>query len=589
MKKLLTLLLCLLLSLGLVGCTNTTKKVETTETKETNETLDLNLSGKASDMNPEIIPPLQDIDTSEFYDTYRKLEKLIEEDNKDEAFKTFDELVNQMQAIEVQDTIDYIYRSENVLDDEITDIYNRSNSIYTECNLDVNTIGNKLVKKYGQDFKKHLNNDYFYQQLEEADNLDDEIITIQEEITKLQNEYLVLRSKENTETINYKGKDYTYDSLEEDKSLTKEEHDAAFLMLKERQNKEYGEVYLKLIEKNNELAKKYGFDSYPEYADKKIYGRDYTQDDLKAFYAAVKNVAKEYKEVDYEKIKNNGGNVAINTVGQLLEYMPKYAQETFADMVKNKLFVFGSGEQYEDTGYTYPLRSLSNAIIFLKLEKNENDIRYYVHELGHACEAYVKGTNSGYGHLSSYDVAETNSFGLQMLMADQYINIMDADKANIYKAEELAYIMKGIIRGCLFDEWQRKVYTTPNLTVDDLNNLFEEVYEQYSSKIELGNKYNWTKVAHNFTSPMYYISYATSAIVGAQIYNLAQTDRDKAVKAWESLIESGMSTKYMEAVKKAGLTPFNDVEATTNTIRNCIDEINKTLKELKAGKDYYPD
>ena len=55
-----------------------------------------------------------------------------------------------------------------------------------------------------------------------------------------------------------------------------------------RQNEEKGELYIELVELRTEFAKSYGYDNYADYCYDKVYDRDYTHDDLKAFNDQVK-------------------------------------------------------------------------------------------------------------------------------------------------------------------------------------------------------------------------------------------------------------------------------------------------------------
>jgi len=583
MKKVIKLLFCILLSVSLVACKNTNnKKVET------KETLVLNLSGKASDMNTEVIPEAGVTDTTAFYENYSKLEKLIEEEKKDEAFKVFNELLEQNRVIDDRRRINTVYQSENIYDENLNEIYNQSYLASVKAELDLTTIGCVLAKKYGEDFKKYLNNDYLYTQLLEAnDYQSDEIVAIEQEIKDLQLEYKMLQNNIYTDTVNYKGKDYTFTSRTEDESLTDDDKNQIYMMLLEKQNKQFGEVFIKLVNKYNELGRAHGYNNYPEYADKELYSRDYSTSELEKFYEAIKVAAKDYKYCDFKEVEFKDLNDILNTINKLTEYMPKYAKESFEDIVKNKLIVAGSDENHYEASSVDTFITKGHSFIYEYLSNDNSNFSSIISSLGHCANGRLNSDRMGYGYLYNLDISGIQSAGLEALMIDQYEKVLDKKDADIIKANTLRGYLFVIVEACIGDEWQRKVFTTPDLTLDKVNSLYEEIYESYGYKHSDTNKYSWGYTGSNFTNPINSTSSAVSYIVAIQIYELAKTDRDKAIKAWESIIESGTNSYYMETVKKAGLTPFNDEEATSKAFSDCVKDVNNILKDLKENVDYF--
>ena len=80
-------------------------------------------------------------------------------------------------------------------------------------------------------------------------------------------------------------------------------------------------------------------------------------------------------------------------------------------------------------------------------------------------------------------------------------------------------------------------------------------------------------IHHHFTSPMYYISYATSAIASLQIGLMSADDYDGAVKAWEKIIEDGAYDKgYQEVVEDAGLKYFNNDKEVKKILKGVFDQ-----------------
>lgn len=70
----------------------------------------------------------------------------------------------------------------------------------------------------------------------------------------------------------------------------------------------------------------------------------------------------------------------------------------------------------------------------------------------------------------------------------------------------------------MYDEFQQRVYLEPELSEERLLDIFREVYESYGFEIYDGYEYEWADVIHNFQQPLYYISYAVSAIPALELY-----------------------------------------------------------------------
>ena len=120
---------------------------------------------------------------------------------------------------------------------------------------------------------------------------------------------------------------------------------------------------------------------------------------------------------------------------------------------------------------------------------------------------------------------------------------------------------------CLMvDEFEAKVYTTDisEFTAEDFDALMETVATQYFSMAYITNyitdiQYYWRMVVVD--QPVYYISYAVSAITALDLYTLAVEDYAAAVAAYQLLCENlDEELGLLGNVNAAGLAgPFQEV------------------------------
>ena len=77
--------------------------------------------------------------------------------------------------------------------------------------------------------------------------------------------------------------------------------------------------------------------------------------------------------------------------------------------------------------------------------------------------------------------------------------------------------------------------------------------------------------------PMYYISYAVSALPALEIFFISQDDRDEAIDAYLSIVDETGYREYLDVLDDADLhSPFKD-----NTYQILSDKIHKYLKTIK--------
>ncbi|MGM9521987.1 MAG: hypothetical protein ACI3VB_05855, partial [Oscillospiraceae bacterium] len=117
-----------------------------------------------------------------------------------------------------------------------------------------------------------------------------------------------------------------------------------------------------------------------------------------------------------------------------------------------------------------------------------------------------------------------------------------------------------IVDGALYDEFQQRVYSEPELTAERVDEIFLELYQEYGYSLYDGCENEWKNISHNFEYPFYYISYAVSAIGALEIYDQCCEDWDAGLGRY--LTAAAMDTEvyyYSEALEEAGFADIFDI------------------------------
>jgi hypothetical protein len=182
-----------------------------------------------------------------------------------------------------------------------------------------------------------------------------------------------------------------------------------------------------------------------------------------------------------------------------------------------------------------------------------------VHEAGHYYASRYADLNS-----IPLDLAETHSQGNEWLFMAYLKQRMPVDTheaiVNYRIYNDLAMIMI-----CLMvDEFEQIVYTTDltGFTAEDFDEIMNSVCSQYVTpqycyeNITDINAY-WRLVVVD--QPVYYISYAVSAIAAMDLYTIAREDYQKAADIYQKLCEEPVLEEgYLANIVASGLSsPFD--------------------------------
>jgi len=359
-------------------------------------------------------------------------------------------------------------------------------------------------------------------------------------------------------------------------------------------NAELGQVFVDLCNIRNQIAVSYGYDNYIDYSYEKVYARDYTNEQVllmcdatKKYMLDITNSFITSEEKMYDASYKLEEKLSDNDCLSMLELSKPYFEEISDDlktsydyMIEYNLFSLDQSDVKTPTCYTTLIPKQNAPFMFVSPMGGFYDMDAIAHEFGHY-NAFYKDPYT-LSSATATDICEIHSQGLEVLMLDYYDEMFGdecAKYAEFYVLENLTY---SIVRGCMLDEFQQKVYSMSDLTVEKINDVFEEVAASYGITNENYEniKYYWVEVPHNFIAPFYYISYAVSGIPVLQLWDVSNSDQQNAIDDYNELVDLGGNYTYSNALNQISYdNTFENEESADSVIYELSVSINKFLSE----------
>jgi hypothetical protein len=253
------------------------------------------------------------------------------------------------------------------------------------------------------------------------------------------------------------------------------------------------------------------------------------------------------------------------------EISDEYA-EMLAYMRNKELADIGASSSKLGVSFTTYIPYFGLALIFCGSQSGTaTDLSNFLHEFGHF--AYYMFQQEDISH----DVNEFFSQGMEVLFM-HFADDMFGESGDTYRLNILGQQLQSIIEGCLYDEFQVKLYQMDNPTVHDINVLFHDISLEYGYSYMHDDEeaYNWVTTPHTFIQPFYYISYATSALSSVELLVRSYEDFDKAADKYLSMVADHDEYTYKAFFKEAG---FADVFTTAG-----LEKIVSGLREYIYGE-----
>ncbi|MFT3826198.1 MAG: M3 family oligoendopeptidase [Chitinophagaceae bacterium] len=416
----------------------------------------------------------------------------------------------------------------------------------------------------------------------------EENIPLQSELSVLQQQYGVIAGKM---TIEVDGKEYTLQQAgkfleSHDRSL----RERVYRKINERrlQDKEtLNELFTKLVEKRDAVAKNAGFDNYRDYKFKELGRFDYTKEDCFKFHDAVKqhvlplvNEIYEGKkkklgldtlrpwdlEAEPEGIKplnpfKTGDELLSKTIDCFEKLRPFFA-DCLRTMDSMKRLDLDSRIGKAPGGYNCPLAETGAPFIFMNAAGQMSDVTTMVHEGGHAIHSFLAHPLE-LAAFKEYpmEIAEVASMSMELFSMDYWDVFFDNEedllRAKQHQLERAITIFPWI---ATIDKFQHWIYENPTHTVEQRLEKWVEILNEFSSNaidfsgLEEYRKYGWQRQLHLFEVPLYYIEYGIAQLGAIGLWMQFKKNKEAALDNYMRALSLGGTRTLPELYSAAGLS-----------------------------------
>lgn len=326
------------------------------------------------------------------------------------------------------------------------------------------------------------------------------------------------------------------------------------------------------VSAGNEIAKLSGYSNYVDYAYANIYSRKYVPNDTKDLIDHAKNyIYPVHLETYYyvqdaisklnESEKKAYDEIAYGCFTHQLDTFDAFARDLGGSYYKNFKYLFDSGNYFlsevvnpNTTAYSWEM----DGEPFIYFGAEYQDVHTLAHEFGHYNAALV-GSDVG----MAYDLLETQSQGSEALFYNYLLNnVDDNEKAyDIYFLDRMDGFMGNFYIGVAINELEIQLYNKENI-MNMSDEQITKVVTDILAYIRSDSEGVYTSVPAILdtciSSPVYYISYSTSAAASLELMAIAYNSYSKAKGMYNKIYANYSKDKsindFMDVILYSGLS-----------------------------------
>ena len=200
--------------------------------------------------------------------------------------------------------------------------------------------------------------------------------------------------------------------------------------------------------------------------------------------------------------------------------------------------------------------------LFANMNGSAEDVFSISHEFGHCFAMWQQLKLGSQQEGRSMDVSEIHSQAMQMLTLPYY-EIFYGEDAGTARKYDVYTMVAGILTAAMNDEFQEKIYENPQMTVQELNELYKELAMEYGLVVESpyfdmeSFSMGWFTTNQYFDTPFYAIDYALSGCVAMEFLQMGLEDYTQALETYLSLVQQNSDYDFMTVLEETGLSsPF---------------------------------
>ncbi len=435
-------------------------------------------------------------------------------------------------------------------------------------------------------------------------------IPLQAELSVMQQHYGAIAGKM---MIEVNGQEYTLQQA----AKFLESHDRAlreevYRKIQERrlQDKDaMHDLYSKLIQKRDEVAKNAGFANYRDYKFVELGRFDYAKEDCFQFHEAVKLHVLPLIEKIYARKKQklqletlypwdteaepagvtplkpftDGKDLYEKSV-QCFEALNPFFANCLRKMNELKHFDLESRKGKAPGGYNCPLTESGAPFIFMNAAGQMSDVTTMVHEGGHAVHSFLShGLELSAFKEYPMEIAEVASMAMELFSMNHWESFFsdaaDLNRAKEHQLERTITIFPWI---AIIDKFQHWVYENPQHTIDERTTTWMSILKEFSTNsidytgLEAYREIGWQRQLHLFEVPFYYIEYGIAQLGAIGLWMQYQQDPKKALDNYIKALSLGGTKTLPELYAAAGLK----FDLSPSHIKTLMEFTNKEMDKI---------
>ena len=331
------------------------------------------------------------------------------------------------------------------------------------------------------------------------------------------------------------------------------------------------------VETMNQVFKerKDDFDGYYEFRRKRM-----NLDRLKPYDLQLSLLKSPDQKYSYE-------DTLINISASYAEMAPAFQEIFLQTATSGSIDVYPNPEGGKSPGgYCQDMCALNRpALIFMNYKGLIDDQRTLTHEMGHAINFYLMGSNVDYLYCTGteYEMEIPSTFN-EELFVDYALANYDQDTALAVLADSINDYVNYFTFQPMITEFEDAAHDLcrqkGNVSGRELNQLWTNLSRQYRTAMVdyyAEDNAQWTYISHiYFTNNYYTFSYALSKAITLSLFKMYKDDPEKFNENYAAYLSAGSTMTPPEKLKK-----FFGIEIDRKLFQDAMDVVEKRVQQLE--------
>src|SRR6266853_536181 len=346
----------------------------------------------------------------------------------------------------------------------------------------------------------------------------------------------------------------------------------------------FEEIFEKLIQLRQQIARNAGFDNYRDYAFRKMGRFDYSPGDCLRFHEAVEaEVLPGVRELQIERRSQlalqqlRPWDLAVDPLNrpplrpfEQVDQMVSRTQRVFDQLDRDLAGGFQQMDQLHlldlanrkgkaPGGYQSTLAEARLPFIFMNAVGLQRDVETILHEAGHAFHALATRDEDLYSYRSApIEFCEVASMSMELLgneFLEKFYNPSEANRARRTHLEGIVNVFPWIATVDAFQHW---VYTHPSHTRQERTAAWNGLMKRFGGDVDWSGyeavfENLWHRQLHIFIHAFYYIEYGIAQLGALQVWANSKQNKSRALHQYKSALALGGSRALPELFAAAEL------------------------------------